>query len=103
MSNQFFEKPILNSPYAYPGRHWELDTTGQPTQQIVEARRRAEFATPLPRAKKQKGACAFNYDAYSSEFEKQGRIPVLKAHMNADLGSTKRSAVYEERTGHGID
>lgn len=30
-------------------------------------------------------ACAFNYDAHSSECEKLGRIPVLKARMNADL------------------
>ena len=29
--------------------------------------------------------CAFNYDAHSSEFKKLGRIPVLKARMNADL------------------
>jgi len=30
-------------------------------------------------------ACAFNYDAHSSEFDKLGRIPVLKARMNAGL------------------
>src|SRR6516162_2834064 len=30
-------------------------------------------------------ACAFNFDAHSSEFSKLGRIPVLKARMNADL------------------
>ena len=30
-------------------------------------------------------ACAFNYDAHSAEFEKLGKIPVLKARMNADL------------------
>lgn len=30
-------------------------------------------------------ACAFNFDAHSSEFAKLGRIPVLKARMNADL------------------
>ncbi len=30
-------------------------------------------------------ACAFNYDAHSSDFAKLGRIPVLKARMNADL------------------
>ncbi len=30
-------------------------------------------------------ACAFNYDAHATEFEKLGRIPVLKARMNADL------------------
>lgn len=53
-SNQFFEKPILNSPYDYPARHWEL-IEGQPTQQIIESRRRAEFVTPIPKPKKQKG------------------------------------------------
>ena len=30
-------------------------------------------------------ACAFNYDAHSSDFAKLGRLPVLKARMNADL------------------
>ena len=30
-------------------------------------------------------ACAFNYDAHSSEFNKLGKIQVLKARMNADL------------------
>ncbi len=30
-------------------------------------------------------ACAFNYDAHSAEFDKLGRVPVLKARMNADL------------------
>ncbi|GMV88477.1 MAG: hypothetical protein AMXMBFR81_14080 [Chthonomonas sp.] len=30
-------------------------------------------------------SCAFNYDAHSSDFDKLGRIPILKARMNADL------------------
>jgi adenine-specific DNA-methyltransferase len=30
-------------------------------------------------------ACAFNYEAHATEFSKHGRIPVLKARMNADL------------------
>ena len=30
-------------------------------------------------------ACAFNYEAHTTEFESLGRIPVLKARMNADL------------------
>ena len=30
-------------------------------------------------------ACAFNYDAHTTEFETLGRVPVLKARMNADL------------------
>ena len=30
-------------------------------------------------------ACAFNYDARASELSNLGRIPILKAHVNADL------------------
>lgn len=55
MSNPFFEKPILNSPYDYPSRHWELDNTGQPTQQTIQTRRPASFITPIPKPRKQKG------------------------------------------------
>ncbi len=55
MDDQFFEKPILNSPYDYPAQHWELDDTGQPTQQVVPTRRPADFITPIPKPKKRKG------------------------------------------------
>ena len=54
-NNPFFDRPILNSPYEYPGRHWDLDADGQPTQQITESRRRAEFITPIPKPRKRKG------------------------------------------------
>lgn len=54
MPNHFYEHPILNSPYTYPKRHWELDADGQPTQKIVESRRRAEFISPIPKPKKRK-------------------------------------------------
>lgn len=56
MENQFFEQPILNSPYEYPSRHWELDENGQPTLQIIENRRKADFITPIPKPRKQKRA-----------------------------------------------
>jgi type III restriction enzyme len=56
MPNPFFEHPILNSPYECPRRHWELDAQGQPTQRIIDNRRKAEFITPIPRPKKRKGA-----------------------------------------------
>ena len=58
MNNLFFEKPVLNSPYEYPTRHWVLDDQGQPTQQIIERRRKAEFITPIPKPRKQKGLTA---------------------------------------------
>lgn len=47
MDNHFFDHPILNSPDDYPARHWELDKDGQPTQQILERPRSAEFITPI--------------------------------------------------------
>ena len=56
MSSLFFEKPILNSPYDHPRRHWELDASNQPTQKVIESRRIAQFLTPIPKSKKQKGA-----------------------------------------------
>lgn len=58
MTNPFFDQPILNSPYVYPARHWELDDQGQPTQQIIESRRHAEFITPIPKPRKRKGSAA---------------------------------------------
>ena len=56
MTDQFFDQPILNSPYEYPSRHWELDASGQPTSKIIDKRRPAEFITPIPKPKKRKGA-----------------------------------------------
>jgi type III restriction enzyme len=56
MSNPFFDHPILNSPYEYPRRHWELDEAGQPTQRIIDNRRSAKFVTPIPKPKKHKAA-----------------------------------------------
>ncbi len=64
MATEFFDHPILNSPYEHPARHWELDEQGQPTQQVVDHRRKAEFFTPIPKPKKKKGAAA-----------KQGDLP----------------------------
>lgn len=55
MSDVFFNNPILNSPYEYPDRHWELDGDGQPTQQTITSRRIADFITPIPKARKRKG------------------------------------------------
>jgi type III restriction enzyme len=56
VANEFFEHPILNSPYEYPLRHWELDEQGQPTQQIIDRRRPVRFITPIPKPKKRKSS-----------------------------------------------
>ena len=61
MSEPFFERPILNSPYERPESHWELNADGQPTQNIIAARRRAEFITPIPKPKKRKAKAQGNF------------------------------------------
>jgi len=54
MAETFFERPILNSPYAQPQRHWELDADGQPTTHIADSRRRSDLITPVPKPKKRR-------------------------------------------------
>ncbi len=56
----------------------EFGTVSRPD--LVQAAREAgeaDFDVLIP--------CAFNFDAHSSEFDKLGRIQVLKARINADL------------------
>ena len=53
MSADFFKNPILNSPYEYPGQHWELED-GQPTGKVIEKRRACSYLTPIPKSKKRK-------------------------------------------------
>ena len=47
----FFDKPIINSPYKYPNMHWELDDNGQPTQSVNNKRRPSSLITPVPKTK----------------------------------------------------
>ncbi|MDH5510884.1 MAG: DEAD/DEAH box helicase family protein, partial [Nitrospinota bacterium] len=56
MDISFFEKPILNSPYEYPSRHWDLDEDGQPTHKIIESRRISRYISPVPLPNKRKKA-----------------------------------------------
>ncbi len=74
METRFFEQPILNSPYEYPARHWELDAGGQPTDRVLEHRRRVSFITPIPKPKKQKAAQPeLVFDAGAKALEEAGR------------------------------
>jgi len=51
----FFERPILNSPYLPPGQHWELDDEGRPTDRILDRRRKSDLISAMPGAKSAKG------------------------------------------------
>lgn len=54
MSHDFFEQPVLNSPYECPSEHWELDENKQPTNRTLRQRRSVAFITPIPAPRKQK-------------------------------------------------
>ena len=82
MNNEFFGRPILNSPYEYPARHWELDSTGQPTGRIVNERREASFLTPIPSAKGQAAQKPLGFDETASALETDGQQYELMALIN---------------------
>lgn len=52
MRQRFFTHPVLNTPYAPPQRHWELDGNGQPTGTVIDQRRPSALASPLPLPKR---------------------------------------------------
>ncbi len=55
MSDRFFQEPILNSPYEVPKWHHPFDENGQPTGgEPINARRRADLLTPVPKARKRR-------------------------------------------------
>lgn len=81
----FFEKPILNSPYDYPSKHWEIDENGQPTQKVINSRRVVRFITPIPKPKKKKskqkqGELNLEWDeteGINSEDQKYDPTPII--------------------------
>jgi adenine-specific DNA-methyltransferase len=94
------DRIAFDSLVPWPGRY--IAAEGKYTEADGRERRAGIFIGPeygsvsrsdLVEAAKEAGeagfdlviACAFNYDAHSTEFSKLGRIPVLKARMNADL------------------
>src|SRR3954449_10699851 len=53
MAPNFFEQPILNSPYTVPTRHHALDDDGQPLNlPPVDGRRQSKLITPVPKPRK---------------------------------------------------
>jgi len=70
MDERFFEQPILNSPYEYPARHWELDASGQPTNRILERRRAVSLITPIPKPRKRKQTAAQRDMVFDREAER---------------------------------
>ncbi len=83
MDNPFFARPILNSPYEYPLRHWELDSQGQPTQNIITARRHAKFHMPIPKPKKRRAAQSVIAFAEAAELASRDQKYETESNINA--------------------
>lgn len=85
MTNLFFDRPILNSPYEYPARHRELDD-GQSTQRIIEDRRTNNFVTPTLRVRKRNG---FAEQREPADGNLGPRLTEAKTTVVADILSTE--------------
>lgn len=82
MTETFYEKPILNSPYEEPSRHHALDEDGQPMDQPpIAGRRRSELVTPVPKPRKRKT---------KKDDPKQGSLG-----LNADDGISTEDQEYD--------
>ena len=51
----FAHNPILNSPYEYPARHWDMDDNNQPTAKVNEFRRPSSLKSPIAAARRRGG------------------------------------------------
>ena len=50
----FYKRPILNSPYEYPSRHWELDKSNLPTGREAAGRRPSVYVSPIPKPRRRR-------------------------------------------------
>ncbi len=93
-SDKFFDRPILNSPYEIPDRHWGLDDDGQPTNRLISGRRPVSFITPIPAPKTGKGAqMRLQLDEVANQISKDEQQYELAQTINSI-----RSAVDRWRT-----
>ena len=51
----FAHNPILDSPYEYPARHWDMDENNQPTAKVNEFRRPSSLKSPIAAARRHGG------------------------------------------------
>ena len=97
--DQFFNHPILNSPYEIPAQHWELDENGQPTNRIIDRRRQVSFITPIPAPKKGKGTqLNLELDEAASQILTKDQQYELAQTINSVRNAVDR---WRTRTDHG--
>lgn len=82
MANSFYERPILNSPYAPPSLYHPLDDTGQPIEGApIEGRRPSKFIVPVPASRKKAAAAQASLDLET--YTENAKINEIRRYVDA--------------------
>src|SRR5215207_7768896 len=76
------ENPIINSPFAEPQQHHELDNRGNPTGQILAQRRKSTYLTPIPQPRKQAGMQMSLFEGTAEKEEENYTINQIRYQVN---------------------
>lgn len=82
MSNSFYERPILNSPYAPPSLYHPLDDTGQPIEgEPIKGRRPSKFIVPVPASRKKSAVAQPSLDLET--YTENAKINEIRGYVDA--------------------
>ncbi len=76
------ENPIINSPFAEPQQHHELDDRGNPTGNITPIRRKSTYLTPIPQPRKQSGATLSMFDQILEREQENEEINRIRGYLS---------------------
>ncbi len=80
--SSFYERPILNSPYAAPGLHHPLDDNGQPIDgDPIKGRRSSRFIVPVPASRKRASASQASLDLES--YAPNAKVNEIRGYVDA--------------------
>jgi len=82
VTNSFYERPILNSPYAPPSLYHPLDDTGQPIEgEPIKGRRPSKFVVPVPASRKKAAAAQASLDLET--YTENAKINEIRGYVDA--------------------
>lgn len=82
MANSFYERPILNSPYAPPSLYHPLDDTGQPIEgEPIKGRRPSKFIVPVPASRKKAAVTQASLDLET--YTENAKINEIRGYVDA--------------------
>jgi type III restriction enzyme len=82
VANSFYERPILNSPYAPPSLYHRLDDNGQPLEgEPIKGRRPSKFIVPVPASRKKAAAAQASLDLET--YTENAKINEIRGYVDA--------------------